>query len=1067
MAPARKKIEVPSMPEGQAPRSKKRPPPPPYYLPLNISLYVFLISNAIAAFLAPIQDCDEVFNFWEPTHYLDHGYGLQTWEYSPVYSIRSWLYVTIHAIVGKVASLALVSKSSQFYAIRFFLALVCAACQTRLYAAICRTLSPKIGLFFLMIVAFSPGLFHASAAFLPSSFTMYMSMLGLTAFLDWRSQKIAQGIMWFGLGAIVGWPFAGALIVPLLLAEVLVGFLSGSLGTVISGIFNGAIRCLAILAIEITVDYAFLRKFAIVPWNIVAYNIFGGDGKGPDIFGTEPWTFYIRNLLLNFNIWFIFAMSAAPLLLLQAIFRPQASKKDIPLRTFAAITPFYMWFAIFTAQPHKEERFMYPAYPFLALNAAVAIHIVLSYVGSKGSKRSNGTLLAQAKLTIVAAIVLAAINAGLLRTVGMITAYNSPLKVYEVFEQPDIFQAGDSVCFGKEWYRFPSSFFLPDGMRAKFIRSEFRGLLPGEFPDATDYPALFDGTSRIPEGMNDLNQEDPGKYVDISQCSFLVDSYFPSRDATELEPDYIHHESQWEVMSCKPFLDASQTGLIGRLIWVPDLPGLPSPLQRKWGQYCLLRRRDGGSATLPEADKRSPGAAEISIIFPANFRCRSHPINRNGRRRSDPQTDMITFCTFSQQQSILREKPSPPMIPTHNLPHVTAICLLATLTTYLLHSLWKKHRTSNSPQGDPEQKSLSPTSKFKQPTRKPGEWTPSDFKRPPAAPYLGWDVHTAEPKPYRPFRYGPKYFITMGLRSMKWDEWIELDNHYLRYHTDKARRIKERGAKCSRTAPEAMDAAMELLEELSTYLPERYPTLFRKTPTGITNLLTQETITTTAPLPEDPMQSCGRLIQDDLALMLERPDGEYYLLAGSILLAGFWRLEDKYGMRLSEIHTSGSVPGYKEKLEKGMMNFFRRLRPEDPVLRNNYFIQVDESLPWSHSIGSEDSETVSWNTAEKNRAIEHHFFRSERQSLRRLPRSGAVVFTIRTYFEPVTEVVKEPYVPGRLASAIRSWGEDVARYKGREKYGEVLLEYLDHMHEEQVAQGLEVEKEDEVRSYPF
>lgn len=228
-------------------RDLRSPPPPPYYLPLNITLYVFLISNAIAAFLAPIQDCDEVFNFWEPTHYLDHGYGLQTWEYSPVYSIRSWLYVTIHAIVGKAASLTLVTKSSQFYAVRLFLALICAACQTRLYAAICRTLSPKIGLFFLMIIAFSPGMFHASASFLPSSFTMYMSMLGLTAFLDWRRQKIAQGIMWFGLGAIVGWPFAGALIVPLLLTEVLVGFISGSLGTVVSGIFDGAIRCLAIL----------------------------------------------------------------------------------------------------------------------------------------------------------------------------------------------------------------------------------------------------------------------------------------------------------------------------------------------------------------------------------------------------------------------------------------------------------------------------------------------------------------------------------------------------------------------------------------------------------------------------------------------------------------------------------------------------------------------------------------------------------------------------------------------------------------------------------------------------
>lgn len=42
----------------------------------------------------------------------------------------------------------------------------------------------------------------------------------------------------------------------------------------------------------------------------------------------------------------------------------------------------------------------------------------------------------------------------------------------------------------------------------------------------------------------------------------------------------------------------------------------------------------------------------------------------------------------------------------------------------------------------------------------------------------------------------------------------ELDNHYLKYHADKAKRLEERGEKCYGTAPEAMDAAIEVLEEL-------------------------------------------------------------------------------------------------------------------------------------------------------------------------------------------------------------------------------------------------------------
>lgn len=58
-------------------------------------------------------------------------------------------------------------------------------------------------------------------------------------------------------------------------------------------------------------------------------------------------------------------------------------------------------------------------------------------------------------------------------------------------------------------------------------------------------------------------------------------------------------------------------------------------------------------------------------------------------------------------------------------------------------------------------------------------------------------------------------------------------------------------------------------------------------------------------------------------------------------------------------------------------------------------------------------------------------------------------------------------MPGRLASAVRSWGDDVSRYKGKEMYGEVLLEYLDRKHEEQVAAGLDVEALKEESSYPY
>ncbi len=71
-----------------------------------------------------------------------------------------------------------------------------------------------------MATVMSPGNFHASVAYLPSSFAMYMSLLGAAAFMNWRGGlKTSWGIWWFAVGGILGWPFASALCAPFLVEE--------------------------------------------------------------------------------------------------------------------------------------------------------------------------------------------------------------------------------------------------------------------------------------------------------------------------------------------------------------------------------------------------------------------------------------------------------------------------------------------------------------------------------------------------------------------------------------------------------------------------------------------------------------------------------------------------------------------------------------------------------------------------------------------------------------------------------------------------------------------------------
>ncbi|PNY22469.1 Alpha-1,2-mannosyltransferase alg9 [Tolypocladium capitatum] len=573
----------------------------PYPIEPITALYVFLAANVAAALFAPLQDCDETFNYWEPAHYLSHGYGLQTWEYSPEYAIRSWLYVALHAVVGNVRRLLPQStKMAEFYFVRYGLAFVCALCQTVMFKVVSSTLNGRIGIFFLVATITSPGNFHASTAFLPSSFAMYMCMLGAASFMNWRGGlKTSRGIFWFAMAGILGWPFAAALCAPYILEEVVFTLFSDKETFVesIIRLYRGAIAGLLIVFFDSLINLFFYKKAAVVAWNIVKYNIFSSTG-GPELYGTEPWTFYFKNLALNFNIWFILALLALPLFFVQKIVAPSGHGFQTGLRTIVFVAPFYLWLAIFTAQPHKEERFMYPVYPFLALNASMSLHILLSAIGRSDPSTLMGKIPARLKLFAVGVVVFLSLDVSLARIYGIYSGYNAPLSIYKPLwggreGQNAVGGEGDLVCLGKEWYRFPSSYFLPRDMHAKFVRSEFRGLLPGEFSEAKTGFGFWSGTWLPTSGLNDRNEEDMGKYVELRTCSFLVDTQFPERTdpLPPNEPDYIADTDTWDIVKCEPFLDAANTHVLARTLWLPDLEIVPDRFKRKWGRHCLLQRK--------------------------------------------------------------------------------------------------------------------------------------------------------------------------------------------------------------------------------------------------------------------------------------------------------------------------------------------------------------------------------------------------------------------------------------------------------------------------------------------
>jgi hypothetical protein len=71
------------------------------------------------------------------------------------------------------------------------------------------------------------------------------------------------------------------------------------------------------------------------------------------------------------------------------------------------------------------------------------------------------------------------------------------------------------------------------------------------------------------------------------------------------------------------------------------------------------------------------------------------------------------------------------------------------------------------------------------------------------------------------------------------------------------------------------------------------------------------------------------------------------------------------------------------------------------------------------------------------------FPRVERQTLRRLPASGAILFGIRVHVYPLGSAVTTPETAARLAAAVRALPIETAHYKSLPMFQTALLAWLD------------------------
>ncbi|MGO1120893.1 heme-dependent oxidative N-demethylase family protein [Rhodovibrionaceae bacterium A322] len=298
--------------------------------------------------------------------------------------------------------------------------------------------------------------------------------------------------------------------------------------------------------------------------------------------------------------------------------------------------------------------------------------------------------------------------------------------------------------------------------------------------------------------------------------------------------------------------------------------------------------------------------------------------------------------------------------------------------------------------------------------------------------------------PFLPFASG-KFRLSMGLMALKPEDWLDLDSSYATYLAEKQRLLDTREDEVYACLPESQPACQELLEVVCQTLSDAHPDLFHLKDRRFSNGLTDQSF----PLDKTdccPLKLAALQTQEDLLLLQQNDEGgPYRLTAAALCFPTRWLLQEKVGQEMLGIH--GPVPAYQKALGKPVDRFMSLLKPEKPVWRVNWALTDNDALfqPTGKSRVDDDPGFT------LDKVGDQVFLRLERQTLRRLPNSGAIVFGIRIYQHPLRSLEAQPKAALGLARTIADLPPDMASYKSVRPFRKVMLEYLESVAEKAAA----------------
>ena len=270
--------------------------------------------------------------------------------------------------------------------------------------------------------------------------------------------------------------------------------------------------------------------------------------------------------------------------------------------------------------------------------------------------------------------------------------------------------------------------------------------------------------------------------------------------------------------------------------------------------------------------------------------------------------------------------------------------------------------------------------------------------------------------------------LRMGVAATDARQWFELGDDYAAQMAEKELLLAARRAEVYQLLPQAEAAARELAAAVADWAVATHPERFSREREVVRCADGRRVALGAKPA----LEAAALLVQEDICLLQPDAAGTLILTGACLCFPSRWRLADKLGRPMLAIHAP--VPGLNPKIGATIDRFLAGLKAGNIYARTNWSFTTDPALFQPVALPHDPIAPAE--------AGEHVFYRVERQTLRLLPASGAVLFGIRVHQHPLAAFAALPEQRRALAEAVAALDPSLVAYKSMTAIKDAVVRYL-------------------------